>query len=149
MRFLFVAFISLFFLNTHFAFAEGSFNNNGWVAPLEDSAQEERAVKLGRQFKCVQCKGQSIEESNADIALDMRYFIRNLIEQGKSDEEIIATMRKNYKAKYGDALFMMPTTNLNAILLWIGPILILIIGAFTIYYTSFRPKKGNNQEEEI
>ncbi len=141
-----IIFINLFFLISLLAFADGSFNNNGWVAPLEDPNLEERAVRLGRQFKCVQCKGQSIEESNADIALDMRFFIRNLIEQGKSDKEIIAIMRSNYKEKYGDALFMMPTTNLNAILLWFGPLIFLALGAIVIYYTSFRKKKPQNRE---
>lgn len=139
--------IGLFFSLGLLAYGNGSFNNDGWVAPLADPAMEERAVKLGRQFKCVQCKGQSIEESNADIALDMRFFIRNLIDEGKSDKEIIAIMRTNYQAKYGDALFMMPTTNLNAILLWIGPLLMLISGAVILYFTSFRAKKTQSDEE--
>ncbi len=141
--------ISLLFLISFSAFGEGSFNNKGWVAPLDDAALEERAVSLGRQFKCVQCKGQSIEESNADIALDMRLFIRNLIKEGKSDTQIIAIMRNNYKEKYGDALFMMPTTHLNAILLWIGPFIFLLIGAIIVYYTSFRKKKAPINQEEL
>lgn len=143
MRFILIILCFLTGLN---AFSEGSFNNTGWVAPLEDVAQEERAVRLGKQFKCVQCKGQSIEESNADIALDMRRFIRNLIREGKSDEEIVTTMRNNYKDKYGDALFMMPTTKPNAILLWLAPLMLFIGGGFIIYFTSFRKKKSKNQE---
>lgn len=140
-------FLYILILLPLFASANSSFNNNGYVAPLEDPAQEERALNLGRKIKCVVCEGQSIEDSRADIALDMRRFIRTQIAEGKSDKEVINIMLDSYKDKYGDALLMMPPLKMRTIFLWLGPILILLIGGYVMYNSTFRQKKTTGENK--
>ncbi|MFV0321277.1 MAG: cytochrome c-type biogenesis protein [Alphaproteobacteria bacterium] len=129
------------------ASANSSFNNDGYVAPLDDPSQEERALNLGRKIKCVVCEGQSIEDSRADIALDMRRFIRTQIAEGKSDKEVIDIMLASYKDKYGDALLMMPPLKMRTIFLWLGPMLILLIGGYVMYNSTFRKKKTTGENK--
>ncbi len=121
--------------------ADTNFAAESWVQPLENPMQEQRAQALGRQFKCVVCEGQSIEDSNASMASDMRRIIRDQISQGKSDQEVIAFMRNAYEDTYGDKIFMRPPLKVQTLLLWFGPVIILLCGGIVMYMTSFRKRK--------
>ncbi len=121
--------------------ADTNFAADSWVKPLDNPAQEQRAQALGRQFKCVVCEGQSIEDSNASMASDMRRVIRDQINQGKSDQEVIAFMRAAYEDTYGDKIFMRPPLRAQTFLLWFGPLIILLCGGIVMYMTSFRKRK--------
>ncbi|MFV0431363.1 MAG: cytochrome c-type biogenesis protein [Alphaproteobacteria bacterium] len=129
------------------SFANSSFNNDGYVKPLDDPAQEERALHIGRQIKCVVCEGQSIEDSRADIAIDMRRFIRTQIADGKSDKEVIEAMLHSYKDKYGDALLLMPPIKLRTIFLWLAPLAFLLVGGYVMYSSTFRKKKKQGENK--
>lgn len=88
-----------------------------------------------------------MKDSRADIALDMRRFIRTQIAEGKSDKEVINIMLDSYKDKYGDALLMMPPLKMRTIFLWLGPILILLIGGYVMYNSTFRQKKTTGENK--
>lgn len=91
---------------------------------LADPKLEARAVALQRQFRCVVCQGESLDESNATLAEDLRRLIRNMIQQGRSDTEI-----ENYLvAKYGDFILMKPPLEPETWLLWFGPLIVVTIG---------------------
>jgi cytochrome c-type biogenesis protein CcmH len=91
---------------------------------LSDPGLEARAVALQRQLRCVVCQGQSLDESNAPLAADLRRLIRSLIEKGWSDAQI-----ENYLvARYGDFVLMRPPLEPETYLLWFGPLIVVLIG---------------------
>ena len=79
---------------------------------------------LYNELRCVVCAGQSIAESNAELAQDMRAQVNRLLEAGQSDGEI----RSWFVARYGDAVLMNPPLKPLTYALWYGPVLIFLIG---------------------
>jgi len=91
---------------------------------LSDPRLEARAVALQRQLRCVQCQSESLDESNAPLAADLRRLIRARIESGDSDTQI-----ENYLvARYGNFILMKPPLELDTYALWFGPLIVLAIG---------------------
>ena len=92
-------------------------------------AEDIRAIELFKEVRCLVCQGQTIHESNAELAEDIKKLIREKISQGETDRQI-----KEYLVeKYGDWILMTPPFNNLTYILWSFPFLILIIGAFAIY----------------
>ena len=89
---------------------------------LPDPAQEQRARDLAREIRCVVCQSQSIADSDADIAKELRVLIREQIAAGKSDDEI----RDYLVARYGDFVLFKPPLKPSTVVLWFGPFAILI-----------------------
>jgi cytochrome c-type biogenesis protein CcmH len=91
---------------------------------LSDPGMEARAVALQRQLRCVVCQGQSLDESDAPLAADLRRLIRRMMEKGWSDAQI-----ENYLvARYGDFVLMKPPLEPETYLLWFGPLIVVLIG---------------------
>jgi cytochrome c-type biogenesis protein CcmH len=106
------------------------------VPTEKDSVSAERAVKLSEKLRCLVCQNQSIEDSNADLAQDLRRQIREQIAAGKSDDEIIAYL----VARYGDFVLYQPPVKSTTVLLWTGPALLLLIG-FMVLTRSVRARR--------
>ncbi|MFO0389229.1 MAG: cytochrome c-type biogenesis protein CcmH [Alphaproteobacteria bacterium] len=94
-------------------------------APLPDVAAEARAKAIFTQIRCVVCQSESIADSPADIAKDMRAEIRKQVAAGITDEAIIASLTE----RYGDMVLMRPPLNKNTALLWLAPLLLLVAGS--------------------
>ena len=96
------------------------------LAPLAQAqtTSEIRAKALYKELRCVVCAGQSIAESNAELAQDMRAQVNRLLEAGQSDGEI----RSWFVKRYGDAVLMNPPLKPLTYALWYGPVLIFLIG---------------------
>jgi cytochrome c-type biogenesis protein CcmH len=90
-----------------------------------DSVAAARAVKLSEKLRCLVCQNQSIADSNAELAQDLRGQIRQQIAAGKTDDEIVAYM----VARYGDFVLYEPPLKMTTVLLWAGPAL-LVLGGF-------------------
>ena len=90
----------------------------------QDPVAQSRAVRLSEQFRCLVCQNQTIADSNADLALDLRQQIREQIAAGKSDSDIVSYMT----ARYGDFVLYNPPFKATTILLWLGPALFLFGG---------------------
>ena len=91
---------------------------------LSDPALETRARALQKELRCVVCQGESIDESNAPIAADIRKLIRERIAAGDSDKQI-----KDYLvSRYGDFVLMKPPLEPSTWLLWFGPAAVLLAG---------------------
>ena len=91
---------------------------------LADPAQEARAVTLQKQFRCLVCQGESLDESNAPLADDLRRLIRARIEAGDTDDQI----ERYLVARYGDFILMKPPLKPDTYVLWFGPMLVLFLG---------------------
>jgi cytochrome c-type biogenesis protein CcmH len=95
---------------------------------LKDPALEARAREVSKALRCVQCQNESIDESNAEIAHDMRVLVRQRIMAGDSNEQIIAYMT----SRYGDYVRLMPRFMPTTLLLWLGPLAILLLGGVVV-----------------
>ena len=91
--------------------------------------KETRAINIFKEVRCLVCQGQTIHESNAEIAEDLKMLIREQINEGKSDEEIKGFLVK----KYGDWILMTPPVKKLTYILWFAPIIIMSIGLIIIF----------------
>ena len=91
---------------------------------LADPALENRARTLSKQLRCLVCQNQSIDDSDADLAKDLRREVRTQLVQGKTDAAILADLR----AKYGDFVLLAPPMAKNTLALWLAPIGFLLLG---------------------
>src|SRR5262249_37188673 len=108
-----------------------------YVAPLTDPALEARAKALQRELRCVVCQGQSVDESNAPLAADMRRLIREQVQSGKSDDQV----KDFFVARYGTFVLMNPPVDSDTYFLWFGPLVLLVIGGVVIGMTIMRARK--------
>lgn len=105
-------------LGAHCAFA-------GEAAPLAaDPVAEKRLQALSEELRCLVCQNQSIADSHAELADDLRREIRGMIQAGKSDKEIVDFM----VARYGDFVLYRPPFKAATVLLWVGPLLLMLAG---------------------
>lgn len=95
---------------------------------LKDPAQEARAREVSKELRCVVCQNESIDESNAEIAHDMRLLVRERIVAGDSNEQIVDYMH----SRYGDYVLLKPRLAAGTLVLWLGPFVVLILGAFVV-----------------
>ncbi|MDE2440075.1 MAG: cytochrome c-type biogenesis protein CcmH [Betaproteobacteria bacterium] len=94
------------------------------AALADDPVAEKRLLGLSEELRCLVCQNQNIADSNAELAQDLRHEIRGMIKAGKTDKEIIDFM----VARYGDFVLYRPPLQGNTLLLWGGPIALLIFG---------------------
>jgi cytochrome c-type biogenesis protein CcmH len=115
---------------------------------LKDPALEARARALSQTLRCMVCQNQSIEDSAAPLARDLRLIVREHIEAGESDRQI----RDFLVARYGEFVLLNPRLSAHTIVLWAAPGLILLFGGAWFAYVFFRgnppqPKKLSREEE--
>ncbi|MCL2297536.1 MAG: cytochrome c-type biogenesis protein CcmH [Proteobacteria bacterium] len=103
----------------------------GEAVPTEnDPVAQKRAVELAAKLRCLVCQNQSIAESDAELAVDLRRQVREQIAAGKSDREIINFMTE----RYGDFVLYEPPMKPATLLLWIGPLLLLAAGVAAMVF---------------
>jgi len=95
---------------------------------LPDSAQEARARAISKSLRCVVCQNENIDESDAQLAHDMRLLVRRRIAAGDTDAQVLSYMR----SRYGDFVLLQPRFDATTLLLWIGPAVILAIGGIVL-----------------
>ena len=100
------------------------------VAPLQfrDAREEARFHKLVSELRCVMCQNQSLADSNAQIAYDLRREVLDLMREGRSDAQI----KDFLVARYGEFVLYRPRVETRTWLLWLGPGLLLLGGGFVI-----------------
>jgi cytochrome c-type biogenesis protein CcmH len=108
-----------------------------YVAPLADPVLEARAKALQKELRCLVCQGQSIDESNAPLATDLRRLIREQINAGQSDDQI----KEFLVARYGVFVLMQPPVRTDTYLLWFGPMLLLLAGGAMIGVIIMRSRR--------
>jgi cytochrome c-type biogenesis protein CcmH len=99
------------------------------AAPLaEDPAVEQRMLSISEEMRCLVCQNESLAASRADLALDLRRELRELIKQGKTDAEI----REFMVSRYGDFVLYRPRVSPRTYLLWGGPFLLMIVAVVVL-----------------
>ena len=104
---------------------------------LDNKKQEQRARDLSKNVRCMVCQNQSIDESNAPLAKDLRILIRNKIKEGNNDKEIY----KFLTDRYGDFIILKPAIKLSTLILWFTPLVFFIIGILVLYSHNKKSKK--------
>jgi cytochrome c-type biogenesis protein CcmH len=95
---------------------------------LADRALEARARELSRELRCMVCQNQSIDDSDAPLARDLRILVRERLQAGDSDRQVLDFL----VARYGEFVLLKPRLSWRTALLWIAPILILLGGLVAI-----------------
>lgn len=95
---------------------------------LKDPALEARARAISKELRCVVCQNQTIDESDATLAADLRMIVRERLVAGDSDEEVKAWI----VARYGDYVLLRPPFRGETVLLWLGPALVLLLGGIGV-----------------
>lgn len=91
---------------------------------LSDPALEQRARDISQGLRCVVCQSENIDESNADLAKDMRVRVRDLLQEGYSNDAVVDYMVD----RYGDYVLMKPPFKATTLALWLGPAVVLVLG---------------------
>jgi len=97
---------------------------------LKNPKYELRARNISKNIRCMVCQNQSIDESNASLAKDLRILIRDKIKEGNKDEEIY----KFLTDRYGDFILLKPPLNSKNLILWFLPFIFLIFGIYIVFY---------------
>ncbi len=105
---------------------------------LQNQQQELRARNISKNIRCMVCQNQSIDESNAPLAKDLRILIRNKIKDGKNDAEIY----KFLTDRYGDFILLKPPLRSSTLALWFFPIIFFIIGILIVFSHSKKSEKN-------
>ena len=117
------------------------FSNNSYtVEPdevLENQQQELRARNISKNIRCMVCQNQSIDESSAPLAKDLRILIRNKIKQGNKDKEIYNFLSD----RYGDFILLNPPFKLGTLVLWFLPFILFMVGVVIVFLHNKKSKK--------
>jgi cytochrome c-type biogenesis protein CcmH len=103
------------------------------VPAADDPAIEARMQAIAVELRCLVCQNQTIADSHADLAVDLRNQVRDMLRQGKTDREIIDYMT----ARYGDFVLYRPPVKATTMLLWFGPA-VLLVGALAVLFVVLR-----------
>ena len=104
---------------------------------LQSPEQELRARNISKNIRCMVCQNQSIDESSAPLAKDLRILIRSKIIEGRNDEEIY----KFLTDRYGDFILLKPPIKLSTMALWFLPFIFFLIGIFIIFFHNKKSRK--------
>ena len=128
-----LSFNKVFFLILMITLAGETVSNNSYaVEPeefLKDQKQELRARDISKNVRCLICQNQSIDESSALLAKDLRMIIRNKITEGLTDKEIY----KFLTDRYGDFILLNPPLKVSTVILWALPFILFFIALFVLY----------------
>jgi cytochrome c-type biogenesis protein CcmH len=103
----------------------------------DDPAIEARMKKMAAELRCLVCQNQSLADSNADLAVDLRNQVRGQMLAGRSDAQI----RDWLTERYGDFVLYRPPLRSSTVLLWLGPLLLLIVGVAALGLTLRRRRQ--------
>ena len=109
---------------------------------LSDPALEARARTLQKELRCMVCQGESIDESNAQLAADLRALIRERIKAGDSDAQI----KQFLVSRYGDFILMKPPFDASTYALWLTPFAVLILAAGVAIWVIVRASRAPQGE---
>src|SRR5262249_36221292 len=108
---------------------------------LSDPALEARARSLSKELRCMVCQNQSIDDSDAPLARDLRILVRERLQAGESDQQVINFL----VARYGEFVLLRPRFSWHTALLWLAPAGLLLIGACGVLVLARRYRAGSER----
>jgi cytochrome c-type biogenesis protein CcmH len=110
----------------------------------EDPVLEQRVMRLASELRCLVCQNQSIADSNAELAADLRKQVREMLKSGKSEAEV----RRFMVQRYGDFVLYKPPVKTTTVLLWAGPFVLLAVALVALVLAVLR-RRGRFEEREL
>ena len=104
---------------------------------LPNKQEEARAEAIGRQLRCLVCQNESIEDSGAELARDLRHIVRQRVAAGQSNQQIIGWM----VSRYGQFVLLQPRFDWLTLLLWGSPVIALAAGGAAVFLTRQRDRR--------
>ena len=111
---------------------------------LADPKQQESYDTLTKELRCLVCQNQTIADSNAELAADLRRQVYEMLENGKSRDDIVQFMTD----RYGDFVLYKPAFKGKTTILWIAPIVFLLMGLITVFFFIRRKKASANLQNQ-
>jgi cytochrome c-type biogenesis protein CcmH len=111
---------------------------------MKDSALEARARTISKELRCLVCQNQSIDDSNADLARDLRLLVRERLRAGDSDTAVLRYITD----RYGDFVLLRPPLKSTTFLLWSGPAMALVLGIWVLVGW-YRRRRGSPAEPPL
>lgn len=112
--------------------------------PSDDPVIEARLANLSKELRCLQCQNQTLADSPAGLAADLRREIRTQMKAGKSDQEIVAFLTQ----RYGDFILYKPRVTYTTYLLWFGPF-VLLLGGLYVLFSYIRQRRDSIPEQPL
>ena len=107
-----------------------------------DPVLEQRVVDVASELRCLVCQNQTLADSNAPLAVDLREQIREKMRQGESERAVVDYM----VARYGDFVLYRPPFKATTVLLWAGPVLLALAGLAALFLSLARRRRGSRSE---
>jgi cytochrome c-type biogenesis protein CcmH len=104
---------------------------------LSDQALEARARALSKELRCMVCQNQSIDDSDAPLARDLRILVRERLQAGDSNRQVIDFL----VARYGEFVLLKPRFSAHTAVLWLGPAGVLLVGVFAVAFAARRYRR--------
>lgn len=101
---------------------------------LDDPALEARAREISKELRCLVCQNQSIDDSDAELAADLRHLVRDRLQEGDSDAQVLDYI----VARYGEFVLLRPPFELATLLLWFTPFAVIVLGGGALYLAQRR-----------
>ena len=140
------ALIAVFIFAIFFGSTAANASSTTEAALAADPVAEKRLQHLSEELRCLVCQNQTIADSNAELAQDLRHEIRGMIKDGKTDKEIIDFM----VVRYGDFVLYRPPVKGTTLLLWGGPVALMLLGLFAlIRYLRQRTTRINAEDQPL
>lgn len=112
---------------------------------LDDPVLEERAREISKGLRCLVCQNQSIDDSDAGLAKDLRVLVRERLVAGDDNDQVI-----NYVvSRYGDFVLLKPPFKLATLVLWVGPLLLVLIGLSSFWWFFRRTRYQSNTNNPV
>ncbi|MDT8407675.1 MAG: cytochrome c-type biogenesis protein [Methylococcales bacterium] len=113
--------------------------------PFSDQQTRERFQSITQELRCPKCQNQNIADSNAEIAQDLRKKVFQMLERGRSDQEIYAYMTE----RYGDFVLYQPPVEQRTWALWFAPVAILLLGLLTVVWISRVRSRAASSDQSL
>ena len=108
----------------------------------DNPALEKKVLEVSNELRCLVCQNQTIADSNADLAVDLKNQVRQQLSEGRSKQEILKYMTE----RYGDFVLYKPPFNAATLMLWVGPFLLMLLGLFLLIRQIKQRKQELSQE---
>ncbi len=116
---------------------------NNAAPPVSDNpALEKKVLEVSNELRCLVCQNQTIADSNADLAVDLKNQVRKQLSEGRSKDEILKYMTE----RYGDFVLYKPPFNAATLMLWLGPFLLMLLG-LVLLVRQIKQRKRDLQQE--
>lgn len=110
-----------------------------------DPAVEAKVMSISKELRCLVCQNQTIADSNAPLAVDLRREVREMVQQGMGEQEVVQFMEQ----RYGDFVRYRPAFKATTLLLWLGPFLLFVIALTVLYANVLRKRRTVNETQPL